>query len=112
VARRSSIFDDISKLPWQVGVVLAVLCYPAAILFKGYFAANPVLVGFSIATYAYKVTERVWLFNEFVANTPCKQFCHGSVITAYPCNVRINPLALGNSFQIKFETTIYNDVFK
>ena len=49
MARRSSIFDDISKLPWQVGVVLAVLCYPAVILFKSYIGSNPVLAGFGIA---------------------------------------------------------------
>ena len=49
MARRSSIFHDISKLPWQGGVILAVLCYPAAMLLKSYFAANPVLVGFGIA---------------------------------------------------------------
>ncbi len=49
MARRSSIFDDISKLPWQVGVVLAVLCYPAAMLLKSYFASNQVLAGLSIA---------------------------------------------------------------
>jgi len=49
VARRSSLFDDISKLPWQVGVVLAVLSYPAAILIKSYFASNPVMAGLSTA---------------------------------------------------------------
>jgi len=49
VARRSSIFDAISKLPWQVGVVLAVLSYPVAILVKSYFVLNPVLAGFGIA---------------------------------------------------------------
>ncbi len=45
MARRSSIFDDISKLPWQVGVVLAVLCYPATILLNYQFASNPILTG-------------------------------------------------------------------
>jgi len=49
VARRSSIFDDISKMPWQVGFILAVLCYPAAILLKSYFTSNPVLVGLGTA---------------------------------------------------------------
>lgn len=49
MARRSTIFDDISKLPWQVGIILAVLCYPVAILLKAYFASNPVLTGLGIA---------------------------------------------------------------
>jgi restriction system protein len=49
VAGRSSFFDDIAKLPWQVGVILAVLCYPGAVLLKSYFASNPVLTGFGIA---------------------------------------------------------------
>ena len=49
MARRSSIFDDISKLPWQVGIILAVLCYPAAILLKSYFASIPALVGLGTA---------------------------------------------------------------
>lgn len=47
--RRSSIFDDISKLPWPVGVVLAVLCYPGALILSAYFSANPVLSGIGIA---------------------------------------------------------------
>jgi restriction system protein len=49
LGRRSSIFNDIAKLPWQVGVVLAILCYPAAILAKAYFSSIPVLVGFGFA---------------------------------------------------------------
>jgi len=49
VARRSSIFSDLSKLPWQAGVILAALCYPAAFLLKSYFTSNPVLVGLGTA---------------------------------------------------------------
>lgn len=49
MARRSTIFDDISKLPWQVGIVLAVLCYPAAILLESYFASNQILAGLGVA---------------------------------------------------------------
>ena len=45
MARRSSIFEDVSKLPWPVGIVLAVLCYPAVIFLKSYFNSNQTLVG-------------------------------------------------------------------
>lgn len=68
MARRSSIIDDISKLPWQVGVVLAVLCYPAAILLKSYFASIPVLVGFGIAVSTFwPIFSALFLLAAFIS---------------------------------------------
>ena len=68
MARRSSIFDDISKLPWQVGVILAVLCYPAAILLKSYFVSNPILVGLGIAVSTiWPIFSALFLLAAFVS---------------------------------------------
>ena len=68
MARRSTIFDDFSKLPWQVGVIMAVLCYPAAILLKTYFASNPVLVGLGIAVSAiWPIFSALFLLAAFIS---------------------------------------------
>ncbi|NNE06472.1 MAG: restriction endonuclease, partial [Xanthomonadales bacterium] len=37
MGRRSSFIEDVMGLPWQVGVVLAVLCYPIALLIEWHF---------------------------------------------------------------------------
>jgi len=35
MSRGTSIIEEVAKLPWQVGVVLAILCYPAALIIAG-----------------------------------------------------------------------------
>jgi len=45
LARRSSIIEDLIELPWQVGAVLAFLCYPGALIIAGFMASNPILKG-------------------------------------------------------------------
>jgi len=45
VARRTSLIEDVANLPWQVGVVLAFLCYPLALIFASFLIANPILKG-------------------------------------------------------------------
>ncbi len=68
MARRSSIIDDISKLPWQVGVVLAVLSYPAALLLKSYFASTPILAGLGIAVSTiWPIFSTLFLLAAFVS---------------------------------------------
>ncbi|RLA46244.1 MAG: hypothetical protein DRR42_18600 [Gammaproteobacteria bacterium] len=42
MARRSSFLEDLMGLPWQIGAVMAVLCYPAALLLSGYLASKPI----------------------------------------------------------------------
>lgn len=49
MGRRSSLLDDLIELPWQVGAVLAFLCFPAALLFAGFAASNPILRGLASA---------------------------------------------------------------
>jgi len=49
MARRSSIIKDISSLPWPVGFILALLCYPAAMLLKSYVVTTPVTAGLGVA---------------------------------------------------------------
>ncbi len=72
MARRSSIFKDISKLPWPVGVTLAVLCYPAAMYFKSYFAANTITAGLGLAvTMIWPLFSALFLIAAFVS------FMHG-----------------------------------
>ncbi|MCF6262966.1 MAG: restriction endonuclease [Xanthomonadales bacterium] len=68
MARRSSIFSDISKLPWPVGVILAALCYPAAIYIKSYFAADTITAGFGIAaTKVWPLFSALFLIAAFVS---------------------------------------------
>lgn len=72
MARRSSLFNDISKLPWQVGVTLAVLCYPIAMYIKSYFGADGITAGFGIAA------TKVWpLFSAFFLIIAFVSFIHG-----------------------------------
>lgn len=49
MGRRSSVLDDLIELPWQVGAVLAFSCYPAALIFAGFAALNPILRGLASA---------------------------------------------------------------
>lgn len=49
MGRRSSLLDDLIELPWQFAAVLAFLCYPAALIFAGFAASNPILKGMSSA---------------------------------------------------------------
>jgi len=68
MARRSSIFDDISKLPWQVGVVLAVLSYPAAILLNSFFESKPILVGLgTAASTIWPIFSALFLLAAFIS---------------------------------------------
>jgi len=51
MARKSTIFDDVMVLPWPVGAVMAVLCYPSALLLSAFWAnKSPMLSGLSKAT--------------------------------------------------------------
>ena len=38
MGRRSSLLEDLMELPWQIGAVIALLCYPVALLLSGYLA--------------------------------------------------------------------------
>ena len=49
MARQSSILEDTANLPWQVGVVFAVLCYPVAVFFAKLFSSSQVLAGAGVA---------------------------------------------------------------
>jgi hypothetical protein len=47
MGRRTSILEDVMDMPWQIGVVLACLCYPTALLLSGYFSNKPILEAMS-----------------------------------------------------------------
>ena len=38
MARRSSFLEDLMELPWPIGAVMALLCYPVALILSGYLA--------------------------------------------------------------------------
>lgn len=54
MARRSLIFEELLELPWQIGAVMAALCYPIALLLSGYLASKPILES------ASSVPLRLW----------------------------------------------------
>jgi len=60
MSRRTSIIEDVAKLPWQVGIVLAVLCYPTALLVAGYFASNPILKGLADVAMQQQKSGHIW----------------------------------------------------
>lgn len=37
MGRRSSVIEDLMQLPWPIGAVMALLCYPFALLLSAYF---------------------------------------------------------------------------
>ena len=41
LARRSSLLEDVMELPWPIGAVMALLCYPVALIISGYLASQP-----------------------------------------------------------------------
>lgn len=47
--------DDLMELPWPVGAVLAVLCYPIALLLSGYLASQPSQILESISSMPLKL---------------------------------------------------------
>lgn len=38
MGRRSSLLEDLMELPWPIGAVMALLCYPVALILSGYLA--------------------------------------------------------------------------
>lgn len=71
MARRSSFLEDLTQLPWQVSVILAFACYPAALIFVGFAGDNLMLKGFSSAvltlwpmgSFAFLFTAALSFFN-------------------------------------------------
>ena len=55
MGRRTSILKDVMDLPWLIGAVLALLCYPVALLLSGYFSSQPILKAMS------SVPLKLWL---------------------------------------------------
>jgi len=58
LTRRSSFLENLMQLPWPIGAVMAILCYPVALLLSGYLASqpNPVFQAMS------SVPLRIWWF--------------------------------------------------
>ena len=54
MARHSSIFEELMELPWQIGAVMAALCYPIALILSSFLASKPILES------ASSVPLRLW----------------------------------------------------
>ena len=65
---RTSVFEDVMDLPWPVGVVLATLCYPAALIVNSYFAEQAIARGLGqVALMVWPLFAALFLFASLIS---------------------------------------------